>query len=216
MKFCHDCGGLLERRAVAAAEPLRLVCTRCARIQYENPKVLVMSLITFESRILLVRRITEPRAGYWAPPAGFVELGESMDVAAAREVMEEAGVAVDPHALDLHVVSNLPQIGEIYVCFRGAASTKEVFAGKECDHCAFFDRGEIPWDQLAYPELVGYIDGLFIESSRDAFSVHYTCTGDTGMRVTSYAISARRSRTESIGFRPFPKPSYLDTTFETD
>ncbi len=35
-----------------------------------------------------------------------------------RRVTRSAGLTVDSATLDLHVVSNLPQIGEIFMCFR--------------------------------------------------------------------------------------------------
>jgi ADP-ribose pyrophosphatase YjhB (NUDIX family) len=193
------------------------VCTSCARIQYENPKVLVMSLITFGSRLLLVRRATAPQVGMWMPPAGFVELGETMDAAAAREVREEAGVVIDPGELHLHAVSNLPLIGEIYVCFRGVAESDAVRAGQECDDCRFFAHDEIPWDQLAYPQLASYIDRIFVESTRNAFSMHYTSMDQQGTRVNSYVIGRRRTQVEAAAvFETHPKGDYFDPTQESD
>ena len=210
MKFCSECGGPLERRTVSHDESPRLVCTRCRRIHFENPKVLVMSLVTFESRILLARRATEPRAGFWSPPAGFVEIGESLEEAAAREIREETGVLLLPGELDLHVVSNLPQIGEVYVCFRGRASSDQATTSFECDRCRFFAHDEIPWAELAYPDLTPYIAGLFVEDSRATHSIHYTCTSTSGTRVTSYVIGKRRSRTEGSAFAAFDKVEYFE------
>ena len=41
-------------------------------------------------RILLCRRAIEPRRGFWTVPAGFMENGETLQQAAARESYEEA------------------------------------------------------------------------------------------------------------------------------
>lgn len=38
----------------------------------------------------------EPDAGYWAPPSGKVERGESQEAAVVREIQEEVGVTVRP------------------------------------------------------------------------------------------------------------------------
>jgi len=48
-----------------------------------------------EARVLLVRRASEPLKGQWSIPGGAVELGESLQQAVARELMEETGIAVE-------------------------------------------------------------------------------------------------------------------------
>ena len=46
------------------------------------------------SRVVLIQRSNEPFAGSWALPGGFVEIGESVESAAEREVEEETGLTV--------------------------------------------------------------------------------------------------------------------------
>jgi 8-oxo-dGTP diphosphatase len=47
-----------------------------------------------DGRIILIRRRNEPFKGAYALPGGFVEIGETVEAACRREVLEEAGVAV--------------------------------------------------------------------------------------------------------------------------
>jgi 8-oxo-dGTP diphosphatase len=45
--------------------------------------------------VVLVKRRFEPLAGQWSLPGGAVELGETLEAAVAREMVEETGLAVD-------------------------------------------------------------------------------------------------------------------------
>jgi 8-oxo-dGTP diphosphatase len=64
--------------------------------EYPRPSVTV-DLVIFtiadnDLKVLLIRRGAEPFKGRWALPGGFVEISESLEKAAARELKEEAGV----------------------------------------------------------------------------------------------------------------------------
>jgi 8-oxo-dGTP diphosphatase len=47
-----------------------------------------------EGRVLLVKRAHEPLKGEWSLPGGGVEIGETLEAAVAREILEETGVTV--------------------------------------------------------------------------------------------------------------------------
>lgn len=63
------------------------------------PLVGVGVVVVREERVLLIRRAKPPRRGEWSLPGGLQKLGETVFEAAAREVMEETGITVQPLAV---------------------------------------------------------------------------------------------------------------------
>jgi ADP-ribose pyrophosphatase YjhB (NUDIX family) len=59
----------------------------------ERPVVAVGVLLLDGDRVLLIERGRPPNAGLWTVPGGGVELGETLEEAAARELAEETGLA---------------------------------------------------------------------------------------------------------------------------
>ena len=60
----------------------------------DRPFVGVGAVVVQDGRVLLVRRRRAPLAGEWSLPGGAVELGETLEQAIVREVLEEAGLRV--------------------------------------------------------------------------------------------------------------------------
>jgi ADP-ribose pyrophosphatase YjhB (NUDIX family) len=149
MKFCSDCGA-----RVASAIPLgdhlpRYVCEACGTIHYENPKLIVGCVPEFDGRILLCRRAIEPRLGFWTVPAGFMENGETLQEAAARESREEALAEVEIGSL-LTVVHVL-HAHQVHVFFRARLPTPSFGPAPESLEVELVPHAEIPWSELAFP-----------------------------------------------------------------
>lgn len=65
---------------------------------YEYPRpalsvdCVIFGLNDDELKVLLIERAHEPYAGYWAFPGGFVDMNETTEEAAKRELQEETGI----------------------------------------------------------------------------------------------------------------------------
>jgi len=68
-------------------------CPHCNQeIKPRNPFPTVDIIIEIGDKIVLIERKNPPHG--WALPGGFVDYGESYEAAAAREALEETGIAV--------------------------------------------------------------------------------------------------------------------------
>ena len=61
----------------------------------ERPIVGIGAVIVHAGRVVLIRRRFEPLAGRWSLPGGALELGETLEAAVVREMLEETGLDVD-------------------------------------------------------------------------------------------------------------------------
>jgi 8-oxo-dGTP diphosphatase len=61
----------------------------------ERPIVGIGGAIVEHGRVVLIKRRYEPLAGQWSLPGGTLELGETLEAAVAREMLEETGLEVD-------------------------------------------------------------------------------------------------------------------------
>ena len=71
---------------------LRYHCSSCGVIHYENPKPTATLICMRENELLLVKRAYSPGKGLWGLPGGFIEMNETPDDAAQRELLEETGL----------------------------------------------------------------------------------------------------------------------------
>lgn len=129
----------------------RMTCPDCGFVAYENPKIVVGSVCTWEDRILLCRRAIDPRRGYWTLPAGYLELHESTIAGAEREALEEARARIRIEGL--LAVYNIPRISQVQLIYRARLADAAIAAGPESLEARLFAWDDIPWTTLAFPSV---------------------------------------------------------------
>jgi ADP-ribose pyrophosphatase YjhB (NUDIX family) len=131
----------------------RLVCPECGHVDYQNPRIIVGSVVSHEGRVLLCRRAIEPRKGFWTLPAGFLELGQTAQDGAVDEAREEAEAAILPDGI--LALFSISRIGQVQIIFRARFDLAPYGRpgyrpGRESMAVDLFHWNNIPWDRIAF------------------------------------------------------------------
>ena len=70
--------------------------------EYPRPMLTADCVVLRNNEVLLIRRGNEPFRGCWALPGGFMEMEETIEHCAVRELQEETGLQVAE--ADLHLI----------------------------------------------------------------------------------------------------------------
>ncbi|MEO0412489.1 MAG: NUDIX hydrolase [Pseudomonadota bacterium] len=161
----------------------RDVCDTCGFIAYENPKIVVGSVVTWQGKYLLCKREIEPRRGFWTIPAGFLELNEEPIEGAKREAVEEANAVL---SIDrLLAVYSVPRISQVQLIYRAELVDGNFSAGPESQDVALYDWDDVPWNELAFPSVYWGLNQHRSVIGRDDFAVFSNPAGETGDRLPS-------------------------------
>ena len=170
MKYCSSCGAAVAFRIPPGDTLPRHVCERCGTIHYQNPKVVVGALATWEDKVLLCRRAIEPRHGMWTLPAGFMENEETTAQAAARETLEEACARIEVG--ELYTLIDVPHISQVHIIYRARLLDLDFRAGEESLEVGLFTEDEIPWEQIAFRSIAISLRHFFADRRSGQWSVH--------------------------------------------
>jgi len=129
----------------------RAVCTACGSIHYQNPRIVVGCVPEWQGRILLCQRAIEPRRGFWTTPAGFMENGETLQAAAARESLEEAQARV--RIGSLLSITHVLHAAQVHVNFRATLLEGTFGVGAESLQVDLYPEADIPWGEIAFPSI---------------------------------------------------------------
>ena len=143
MNYCPRCAHALEDQF--AFGRMRRVCPTCGFVFFREPKVAAGALIERDGSVLLVRRSFEPKKGYWALPAGYMEIDEGPVATAIRECFEETGLIVHVTGLlEVYYVANDPRGAGVLILYRAEIDSGELTAGDDAAEVAFFAPDALP------------------------------------------------------------------------
>jgi ADP-ribose pyrophosphatase YjhB (NUDIX family) len=106
--------------------------------------------------VLLVKRSVEPKKGLWCLPGGFMELGETPEQAALRELKEETGLAgriemlLGVYANPSVIYHTVLMVGYLVKSYSGT-----LIAGDDADDAAFFHYDRLP--EIAFESHINFM-----------------------------------------------------------
>jgi 8-oxo-dGTP diphosphatase len=133
--------------------------------EYPRPSVTVdVVIVTREPKphVLLIRRKKEPFAGMWAIPGGFLDMEETLEAGAARELFEETGVRADD-------LQQLHTFGDPKRDPRGRTVSVAYLAQVDVDAVqprADDDAAEVGWHDLLAPPPLAFDHTKILECAR--------------------------------------------------
>ena len=171
-RFCGQCGKPLSWATLPLDSRPREVCNACGTVHYQNPRILVACVAEFESQLVLCQRAMAPAKGLWFLPSGFMELDETLEVAAARELHEETGLLIQSTELVLYSVLSIPRLSEVYAIFRVTlADTLSLSPGVESSDVRLFGARSCP-STLAFPHFFrSFLTRYFNDAALGRFPV---------------------------------------------
>ena len=157
-QYCPFCGGPLCRRNDGEGDAL--YCEPCDRFHYRNPLPCVTCVLETADGILLVLRGKQPKEGFWALPGGFMEIGESPEEAAKREMLEETGVEAVAVSLIGLTSQHSERFGSVlYAGYEVLEFRGEPKPGSDARDTAFIKRNALP--PIAFESLEDMLDLYF-------------------------------------------------------
>jgi len=142
--FCGSCGSKNTDAVldVANSGPARQ-CPSCGRMEFPRITPAVMTIVTNDEGKALLAHNKNFTPGLYSLIAGFVEAGENLEAAAAREVREEAGIEIR----DLQYAASQPWPfpHSLMICFTARYASGTLKAdGIEIEDAQWFSRDHLP------------------------------------------------------------------------
>ncbi|MFI4890954.1 MAG: NAD(+) diphosphatase [Steroidobacterales bacterium] len=146
-RYCGQCGA--PTRSAKGGHVALCTNAACGAEQFPRIDPAIIVLISDGDRVLLGRQASWP-AGRYSTIAGFVEIGESLEDAVVREVLEETGVPVD--RIEYHSSQPWPFPASLMLGFTAHALATDVQRkDQELEDARWFSRDEIITRRVLLP-----------------------------------------------------------------
>jgi ADP-ribose pyrophosphatase YjhB (NUDIX family) len=139
------------------------MCPKCGYVLYQNPKPVITAIIEKNGKVLFGKRSKDPYFGKWDLIGGFVDVGETLEEAVAREVKEESGLEVSSstfyfnhtdiykNAADGHITYNLA------MHFLVEVKDGPFKPGDDIGELAWFSWDDLPQDIARFHDVLAVI-----------------------------------------------------------
>jgi len=137
--FCGSCGG---KNIDAPGEAARL-CPACGRMEFPRITPAVITIITNDEGQALLAHNKKFAPGLYSLIAGFVEAGENLETATAREIREEIGIEVT--GIRYIVSQHWPFPASLMAGFSARYTSGDITPdGIEIEDARWFNRDNLP------------------------------------------------------------------------
>ena len=157
--FCYYCAHGLTQKKIEGR--VRLFCEKCALPLYENPlPAACLMVVDQNNKLLLVKRSVQPRLGFWCLPGGFMELGESPEETALRELKEETALNGESTKLFQVAANHSDQYHTvIIICYLVKKFSGVPQAGDDASQVKWWSREELP--EIAFSSHDQFINAYY-------------------------------------------------------
>lgn len=149
-KYCAFCGRPFKEPTAGWPRTCE-----CGETTYRNPLPVVNILVPVtdgaQTGVLLIKRGIEPCLGAWALPGGYLELGETWQEGASRELREETGIEIPASAMTLVNVDMNPKRTRLLVFVKTRPFSKDALPAVLHNDEVTDDKVIYTREELAFP-----------------------------------------------------------------
>ena len=142
-RFCGSCGGKNNNEFVEEGGETARLCPVCGRMEFPRIAPAVITLIMNDKDEILLAHNKKFPPGLYSLIAGFVEAGENLEAAVAREIREEVNIEICE--IRYAVSQPWPFPNSLMVGFSARYASGTIKPdGDEIEDAQWFNRGNLP------------------------------------------------------------------------